>query len=34
VVPEADGSLCLDLEHHLSRRNVIVNHYQSTIAHR
>jgi hypothetical protein len=32
VVPEADGPLCLDLELHLSRRDVIVNHYQSAIA--
>jgi beta-mannosidase len=32
VVPEADGPLRLDLELHLSRRDVIVNHYRSTIA--
>jgi hypothetical protein len=32
VVPEADGPLCLDLELHLSRRDVIVNRYRSTIA--
>jgi len=32
VVPEADGPLRLDLELHLSRRDVIVNHYGSTIA--
>ncbi len=32
VVPEADGPLRLDLGLHLSRRDVIVNHYQATIA--
>jgi beta-mannosidase len=32
VVPEADGPLRLDLGLHLSRRNVIVNRYESTIA--
>ena len=32
AVPEAGGPLCLDLELHLSRRDVIVNHYQSMIA--
>jgi beta-mannosidase len=32
VVPEADGPLRLDLELHLPRRDVIVNHYRSTIA--
>jgi hypothetical protein len=32
VVPEADGPLCLDLELHLSRRDVIANRYQSTVA--
>jgi beta-mannosidase len=32
VVPEADGPLRLDLGLHLSRRDVVVNHYRSTIA--
>jgi beta-mannosidase len=32
VVPEAVGPLRLDLELHLSRQDVIVNHYRSTIA--
>jgi hypothetical protein len=32
VVPEADGPLRLDLGLHLSRQDVIVNHYRSTIA--
>ncbi|HKA83963.1 MAG TPA: hypothetical protein VKD21_08870 [Acidimicrobiales bacterium] len=32
VVPEADGPLRLDLGLHLSRHDVIVNHYRSTIA--
>jgi beta-mannosidase len=32
VVPEAEGPLCLDLGLHLSRRDVIANHYESTIA--
>ena len=31
VVPEADGPLRLDLGLHLSRQDVIVNHYRSTI---
>jgi hypothetical protein len=32
VVPEAVGPLRLDLGLHLSRRDVIVNHYRSTIS--
>ena len=32
VVPEAEGPLCLDLGLHLPRRDVVVNHYESTIA--
>jgi hypothetical protein len=34
VVPEADGPLRLDLGLHLSRRDVIANHYESTITRR